>query len=178
MLENQRLEFVYGTQQVAKFMNIGRSTVNKYARSLEDAGYPFTKDEKEHRSYTEHDLLTFRSLIDLLSRGVDYDSAVNTIAVRYRRYVGSDTVALVATPSSDHDIAILNAKVDELMTTMSMLSSHFNEMVDERVRSEVAAMNDVLQEIKVAQQQSDKKLDEVVSRLKTHGKRKKFLGLF
>lgn len=185
-MEKPNLEFIYGTHQVAQLLNIGRSTVNKYARSLEDAGYRFTKDEKERRAYTEKDIIAFRSLIDLLHRGVDYSSAINTVTERYNRALHSDSVAVIATSGSSHDIAMLNEKVDELMIAVSSLSERIDEIVSERVRSEVAAtsavlsqqVSEVLQEVREIQQQTDQKLDEMVSRLQTHGKRKKFLGLF
>ncbi|WP_145950340.1 hypothetical protein [Paenibacillus sp. Y412MC10] len=185
-MSNNPLNFVYSTVQIATMLNIGRSTVNKYARSLEEAGYVFRKDEKDHRAFVNHDVVAFRGLLDLLSRGVEYGSAVNSIVEQY--YVpenSEESLAVVATPSRS-EVATLNAKVDQLIQAVATLASQVEQIVDDRVKSEVAAataslgdqVNQVVQEVRLAQQQTDRKLDEVISRVETHGKRKKFLGIF
>lgn len=179
-------EFVYSTQKVAVSLNIGRSTVNKYARSLEEAGYIFIKDGKEHRAFTEHDIITFRALTELLSRGVEYDRAINTIAERYKKSLQSDSVAVLATQNSSHDIAILNSRVEELISAVSMLSARLDQTIDERVKSEVSIVkdqlgqqiNEVFLEVKTIQEETNQKLEEVISRIDTHGKRKKLFGIF
>jgi ABC-type transporter Mla subunit MlaD len=88
---------------------------------------------------------------------------------------------------------MLNAKVDELVQAVSLLSSKIDEIVDERVRDQVAAaasgisdqVNQVLEEVRSDQarthqnlEKTNEKLDVLVSRIEAHGKRKKFLGLF
>lgn len=127
-----------------------------YARNLEEAGYVFTKDDKDHRGFTDHDILTFKALVDLLARRAEYGSAVNSVVERYRRLPNSDSVAVVATTDSRTEVAMLNAKVDELVQAVSLLSSKIDEIVDERVRDRVAAaasgisdqVNQVLEEVR------------------------------
>jgi len=53
--------------------------VNKYARTLEEAGYAFAKDEKEHRAFVNHDKVAFCALLDFLNRGIEYQSAINAV---------------------------------------------------------------------------------------------------
>lgn len=185
-MDSKPLNFVYSTVQVATLLNIGRSTVNKYARSLEDAGYVFTKDEKDRRGFTDHDIIAFKALVDLLVRGAEYESAVNSTVSRYSKAENSDSLAVVATPDSSTEVAMLHAKMDDLLSAVGMLSTKIDQIVDERVRIEVAAASEgintqvtqVLDEIRKAQDRTDQKLDEISSRVETHGKRKKFLGLF
>lgn len=180
------LNFVYSTVQLATTLKIGRSTVNKYARSLESAGYVFMKDEKEHRAFTDHDIIAFKALIDLLTRGAEYDSAVEATVSSYSRANNSDSVALVTTSDSKPEIAMLNAKVDDLISAVALLSSKIDQIVDERVRVEVAVataniedqVKYVLDDVRAAQDRTEQKIDEMVSRIELHGKRKKFLGIF
>ncbi|MBJ8190812.1 MULTISPECIES: hypothetical protein [Paenibacillus] len=183
------LNFIYSTVQVAKLLDIGRSTVNKYARSLENAGYVFTKDDKDHRAFTDHDIIAFKALLDLLARGAEYESAVNATVERYSRVYSSDSVSLVATPDSSTEVAMLNAKVDDLISAVAALSNRIDEIVDEKVRLQVAAaasgigdqVNGVLEEVRQAQDRADQQLTEIagaVSRLELHGRRKRFFGLF
>lgn len=190
VLSNQDLKYLYNTAQLATTLNIGRSTVNKYTRSLEEAGYEYLKDGYGHRSYAEHDIIALRALVELLARGVDYGSAIKDIVARYKPNSRSESLDLTATPGSSHHVAIadamLTAKIDELMYVVTQLNGKINDIVDERVRNEVAAatagisgqVNEVLNEVRTAQERTEQQLSELGSRIEQHGKRKKFLGLF
>lgn len=190
MLSNFDLKYLYNTAQLATTLKIGRSTVNKYTRSLEDAGYEYLKDGYGHRSYAEHDIIALRALIELLARGVDYGSAIKDVVARYKPNSRSDSLDLTATPGSSHQVAIadatLMAKIDELTLVVSQLHGKINDIVDEHVRKEVAAatagissqVNDVLNEVRAGQERTEQQLTELGSRIDQHGKRKKFLGLF
>lgn len=189
-MSNQDLRYLYNTAQLATTLNIGRSTVNKYTRSLEDAGYEYLKDGYGHRSYAEHDIIALRALLELLARGVDYGSAIKDIVARYKPIPRSESLDLTATSGSSQQVAIadatLIAKIDELMYVVSQLNGKINEIVDERVRSEVAAatagisgqVHEVLVEVRAAQERTEMQFNELASRIELHGKRKKFLGLF
>ncbi|WP_145153920.1 hypothetical protein [Paenibacillus xylanexedens] len=185
-MDHVPLNFVYSTVQVATLLNIGRSTVNKYARSLEDEGYVFTKDDKERRCFRDHDIIAFKGLVDLLTRGAEYESAIKSTVSSYSKTLNSDSLALAATSDSSTEVAILHAKMDDLLSAVAMLSGKIDQIVDERVRIEVAAASEginmqvtqVLDEIRKAQDRTDQKLDDIASRVETHGKRKKFLGIF
>lgn len=189
-MSNQDLQHLYTTAQLATTLKIGRSTVNKYARSMEEAGYEYLKDGNGYRTYGEHDIIALRALSELLARGVEYGRAVNDVVARYKQGLRSESVFMVASPSSASDVATLEAtlthKIDELMHAVTQLHSKINDIVDERVRSEVAAVtveisgqvNDVLNEVRAGQERTEQQLTELGSRIDQHGKRKKFLGLF
>lgn len=185
-MNSDKLEYLYSTHQLATTLDIGRSTVNKYTRSLEDAGYEFLKDNNGHRTYAEHDVITLRSLLELLARGVEYNSAIKAIVERYKPSFRSDDIVLPATLNSDSDLAIINDKVDQLIYAVTQLSERINDIVDERVRVEVSTaaleisgqVNQILDEVRSAQERTDQKLEDLGSRIEQHGKRKKFLGLF
>ncbi|MDH2333074.1 hypothetical protein MHB54_17285 [Paenibacillus sp. FSL M7-0802] len=57
--------------------------VNKYARTLEEAGYAFAKDEKEHRAFVNHDKVAFCALLDFLNRGIEHQSAINAVVEQW-----------------------------------------------------------------------------------------------
>ncbi|OMD07752.1 hypothetical protein [Paenibacillus odorifer] len=185
-MSSQDIQYLYNTAQIATTLNIGRSTVNKYTRSLEEAGYEFLKDGNSHRTYGEHDIITLRALVELLARGVDYSSAINDTVARYKPGLRSDSLVLSATQGSADDVAMLTSKVDELLYVMGQLNGKINDIVDERVRSEVAAatagisgqVDEVLNEVRAAQERTELQLNELGSRIDQHGKRKKFFGLF
>ena len=185
-MSNQDLKYLYSTSQLATTLNIGRSTVNKYARSLEEAGYEFLKDGNGYRTYAEHDIIAFRALAELLVRGVDYGRAIIDTVARYKPNSRSEAVVLPATLHSVQDAAMLAAKVDELLHIMGQLNGKISDIVDERVRNEVAAatagindqVHEVLNEVRVAQERTEQQLNDLGSRIDQHGKRKRFFGLF
>jgi len=97
--------------------------------------------ENSYRSFTEHDVSAFRSLIELLARAVDYDNAIITVFEKYNIKSNSVSLAVAAHTYSDQqhqEVAILNQKMDELLSSVSMLSERMDQIIDERVKSEVA----------------------------------------
>ncbi|MEK3950418.1 hypothetical protein MHB46_18660 [Paenibacillus sp. FSL H7-0703] len=62
--------------------------VNKFARTLEEAGYAFAKDEKKHQAFVDHDIVAFSELLDFLNRGVEYQCAINAVVEQYRPIPG------------------------------------------------------------------------------------------
>ena len=128
---------MYSTQQVADTLNIGRSTVNKYARGLEKANYNFKKDEKVQRAFTEHDLVMFRALVELLSRCVHYDSAIKAISMRYKTDPDSHYVPIAAITDSTNFVK-MEEHPSAVMLAIQSLSKRIDKTIDTRVKSEVA----------------------------------------
>lgn len=163
---------VYSTQQVADTLKIGRSTVNKYARSLEDEGYNFKKGENDRRAFTEHDLIMFRALVDLLDRGVQYDSAISTIALRYNTNQDAHLPVAVNEPNTAQ-LGHVEAQLEAVMSAISSLSDRVDCIIDERVKHEVAVATEQLNtqiaelsdQLRESQDVANEKLDTVLSRL-------------
>lgn len=99
---NANFEQAYSTQQVADQLNIGKSTVNKYSRSMEENGYRFTKDDSERRAYIEGDIIALRELMSLLEKGVTYDSAIKAVVARFSKD-NTNSIAPLATQNKRYD---------------------------------------------------------------------------
>jgi biotin operon repressor len=168
---------VYSTQQIADMLDIGRSTVNKYARNLEDMGYEFKKADNEWRAFTEHDLIMFRALVELLARGVRYDSAILSIVERYKTNPNSHHMPVAATLDSSNFIK-MEEHLDAVMFAIQSLSKRIDETIDARVKSEVAAataqlstqVDNVAEQIRITKESTDEKLNILLSRTETHGR--------
>lgn len=125
--KNSEIEITYPANKVAETINIGRSTLNKYSRSLEEHNYIFYKDERGNRAYTEHDIVTLRHLKELLDKSVTYDDAISTVAGKYRRELksGSEVSTEVAIPATQHeghysrDIQMLKKELKESFQQMA-----------------------------------------------------------
>jgi DNA-binding transcriptional MerR regulator len=81
------IELTYTTGDVSDSFGIGKSTLNKYSRSLEEHNYEFNKDDSGKRAYTEHDTMALRHLKALLDRNTPYDKAIRSTAAKFQRIV-------------------------------------------------------------------------------------------
>lgn len=83
----------YTTNKIADSIGIGKSTINKYSRSLEEYGYIFYKDDRGNRAYTEHDIVTLRYLKELLEKGIGYSEGVEATAKKFNKILSSEVAS-------------------------------------------------------------------------------------
>lgn len=144
-----RIDKTFTTQQVAENLGIGRSTLNKYCRSLEEDGYSFYKDDNDYRAYTEHDVMALRELKEMLSKNVDYNSAIKTISIKYQRDVTNINIATVTTPEESRfesryaeffmeQLKRQDEKIDQLIQVNRQMA----EMMDAQRQLAVTAVQD------------------------------------
>lgn len=55
----ESLEKAYSTKEISTILDIGDSTLRKWAASLEKNGYMFVKNEHNHRLFVERDIIVF-----------------------------------------------------------------------------------------------------------------------
>lgn len=167
------MENTYTTQQLAEILDIGRSTLNKYSRSMEEAEYTFIKGENDKRAYTEHDIKALRQLQAYLSRNMAYDSAIKSVSAQFRR-VGNVQIAMPATyGNQDESDAIeryeaLEAKVDDLIEMNRALFARLDErdnairQLTEIVTSQKAIASGADHEREQRERERDEKLTQVL----------------
>lgn len=183
----------YNTHQVAELLKVGCSTLNKYARSLEDEGYTFKKGKNKRRAYVEHDLIVFRELVELLSKGAYYNSAVKLIADQYKNVINSEYVkgnnfsdseciAISATANNDY-VADLEKKMDMFLFAIQTLSERLNNIeskqmnnkIEEEVKQVTMQVNEISKQVQTSKASIENKVDLLIShslcRVKTHKKR-------
>ncbi|RUU74308.1 DUF3967 domain-containing protein [Mesorhizobium sp. M7A.F.Ca.MR.362.00.0.0] len=73
----------YTSSEIAKQILVEPVTVRKYSQMLEDKGYIFNRDNKDHRRYTDNDLTAFKHLTALRNNGLSVDESINHIANLY-----------------------------------------------------------------------------------------------
>lgn len=168
-----RMENTYTTQQLAEILDIGRSTLNKYSRSMEEAEYTFIKGENDKRAYTEHDIKALRQLQAYLSRNMAYDSAIKSVSMQFRR-VGNVQIAMPAMHGNEGDsFAIeryeaLEAKVDDLIEMNRALLARLDErdnairQLTEIVTAQKAIAAGADHEREQREQERDEKLTQVL----------------
>lgn len=182
----------YNTHQVAELLKVGRSTLNKHARSLENGGYTFKKGENKRRAYVEHDLIVFRQLMELLSKGADYNSAVKLIADQYKNVINSEYVKTIskkdneyvkennfsdsecitisATSDSEY-VADLEKKIDMFLLAIQTLFERLNNIelkqmnnkIEEDVKQITTQVNEISKQVQISNDSIENKMDLLIS---------------
>lgn len=101
-------------------LNIGCFIVNKYVRSFEDVGYVFIKDEKDRCGFMDYDIIVFKVFVDFLVCGVEYESVVNLMVLRYLKVENSDFLVVVVMLDSSIEVVMLYVKMDDLFLVVGM----------------------------------------------------------
>lgn len=132
MVNNDNIELSYAAQNVAETLDIGRSTLNKYSRSLEEHGYMFTKDDRGNRAYTEHDIVALRHFTSLLAKNITYDKAIRTTADKYGRFIEGAPNVASADMNSDKSTAVPGKSVnsDAIFEEVAALRSDVDNLIE------------------------------------------------
>lgn len=56
---------IYTTKDISGLLNVQPVTLKKYSQMLEKDGYAFTRNERNHRTYTDQDIIVFRKLLEV-----------------------------------------------------------------------------------------------------------------
>jgi AcrR family transcriptional regulator len=129
-----RIDRTFTTQQVADNLGIGKSTLNKYSRSLEEAGYSFFKDDSDRRAYLERDLIALRGLKEMLTKNVEYDSAIKAICSKHSSDVSNLKVAMAAMPQYERYVEQYEQLV-KIVVEQNQKIDHLAEIILNREQS-------------------------------------------
>lgn len=64
MNNQQQVQTIYGSNDIATNLNIQESTLRKYCLILEENGYEFLKNERGHRAFFDNDLIAFKKFLE------------------------------------------------------------------------------------------------------------------
>jgi biotin operon repressor len=183
MMNNDNIDLSYAAQNVAETLGIGRSTLNKYSRSLEEHGYTFAKDDRGNRVYTEHDIVALRHFTSLLTKNIMYDKEIRTTADKYGRFIEGSSYVASADMNSDKNAAVtgklvnsdtifeevvaLRSDVDNLIEINLLLVQQLQEELETRLQ--IAASSELTAEKRVneildAERHNERMRDEIERR--------------
>lgn len=144
MSDNNTPMRVYGSKDLEAMLQVKPSTLRRYCKELEEAGYRFSKNEQGHRGFFDSDVATLRHFISLVREGsLAYQEAAKIV-------VSMDSgVALAVSAnekieeSDDKDELITRQEMQELERKIEglalMIQSGFeklNQRMDEQDRRE------------------------------------------
>ena len=73
------MEKAYWNHEVAKRLQMGKSTLRRWCLELEKQGYVFSKGEQESRALIEQDVLILEKIKELQSQGKKLDYAIKQV---------------------------------------------------------------------------------------------------
>ncbi|WP_176467245.1 helix-turn-helix domain-containing protein [Terribacillus saccharophilus] len=90
-------EMQYTAKDLASSLDVTTSTLRRWAIALESAHYPFQRNEKGQRIYTEQDIATFEELKKLLGEKMTFADAIQQLTGHTKTENKSETEKLNVT---------------------------------------------------------------------------------
>lgn len=158
----------YPSKDLCERFDISSSTLRKRAIALEDNGYEFSRTEQNRRLFTERDLNTLQYLQELIQdKNMNLENASIIVASRFkedRSYTGTSPVREDDSIHSSDTVKILQDHIEkqeqfnqELLRRLDEQNKYINERLDNRDKTLMNTMNEMLEERKSNQ----KLLEEV-----------------
>ena len=112
MSDNNAPMRVYGSKDLEAMLQVKPSTLRRYCKELEEAGYRFSKNERQQRGFFDSDVANLRHFISLIREGgLAYEEAAKIVVSR-------DSGSALAV-SANEKMAVSDAK-DKLITRQEM----------------------------------------------------------
>jgi DNA-binding transcriptional MerR regulator len=112
MSDNNTPMRVYGSKDLEAMLQVKPSTLRRYCKELEEAGYRFSKNERQQRGFFDSDVANLRHFISLIREGgLAYEEAAKIVVSR-------DSGSALAV-SANEKMAVSDAK-DKLITRQEM----------------------------------------------------------
>ncbi|MGH0545901.1 DUF3967 domain-containing protein [Bacillus cereus] len=152
-MTEQYTENAYWGKDIAKRLEIGRSTLTKWCLALENQGYFFVRGENNSRAFTEQDIFVLQHMKDLVqTKGLTLDTAVNVLLSRFdfnRRTGGVREENSLSKVENSYEIEYGEQlkEQENKEKEMAFLSQHI-----EKITSEFLVMKQELQDIKIQNQ--------------------------
>ncbi|RDW16397.1 hypothetical protein CWR48_17285 [Oceanobacillus arenosus] len=151
-------EKAYTTSEIAVMLDMGATTVRKYAQYLEKVGYEFFKSKNNARLFVEGDIMALRYLKELRTKSsISVEQATNIVIEKFGT-VTSREVVNHASPPSVLPVPIdtqynelkgmmenQHSLIKELVTRLDKQQEYMNNRLIERDRHLMQVMNERLE---------------------------------
>lgn len=120
----KNMEKAYWNHEVAKYLDIGESTLRKWCIELEKNGYIFIKGAKDSRAFTDHDLkaLDYFKKLTKVEKHTLSQASVAVIA-KYKRE-GENERTPLAMEENNRSVEALEEKINELLQSQKELINY------------------------------------------------------
>lgn len=168
MAENEYGAF---SKEVALHLDINKNTLRRWSMELEDAGYEFTRNDKNQRIYYDRDLVALNDMKKFLEKTQSLESAAKAVVKRSKDKVNTEKVLSVIEDDGDKvaftkdELEDFSRKIAEetAMKTAQLLMEKFNDSIEKRDRQLVQSMRQTLEEKHQQQQLEQQRLLEIAT---------------
>jgi len=144
---NDAMEFVYTSKEVSTSIGIATSTLRTWCLKLEAAGYILKRTEDGKRMFFERDITALRMMKELLDKSHPIEYAVEQITSRFNTMTHSVT-------EDDVTTSLEHRPSQERFPNPTEFMDEIRRAIREEVRQEIA----------VAIDEQNKRLDEHIER--------------
>lgn len=158
---------VYSSSDVAEHLKIKTATLRKYCIMLEEEGYTFKRNSRNHRYFSDKDVMTLQNLLRAKNNGITLEEAIQGVVYQdNNNSVTNDIHNAESRNDSDiEELKTLVYKQNELIAELSKRMDKQQEYIDKRL----------IERDQVLLQRLDQSLEEQ-KRLATAEEKKSFFG--
>lgn len=118
-------ENVYATSDFAHKVGISKASVKNYVSILEQSGYEISRDHRQYRQFTDHDIVIFKALITLKNRqGMKLKEAAEVVAAPDFQLVNVQDDLRNDVIVEKRNNAVELSRYNDLCQSMELLASH------------------------------------------------------
>lgn len=146
-------ETAYWTKEVAGILNVGVSTVRKYAKILEEHGHTFHRNQQNQRGFFDSDIELMSHMIELMNKqGLTLETAAKQTI---REYGSEDPPKREPAESQGSSPSLPAVNDDQIRELVESNQEQFNQLVQA-----FKAMHSEIQEVKRTNEQLSSALEE------------------
>uniref|UniRef100_UPI00402A62E4 DUF3967 domain-containing protein n=1 Tax=Bacillus sp. DX2.2 TaxID=3073452 RepID=UPI00402A62E4 len=152
-------QLVYISKDVAMMLKVQESTLRKYCIMLEEAGYPFHKNEHGHRGFLDQDVITLRRLIEIKSHpDMTLKQACNAVMIWITEKDVSEDDTNVITETEQHNerynelkemIQQQNHLLEKLTHKLDAQQRYIDEKLEKRDQQLMSVIREIQEEKKI-----------------------------
>jgi hypothetical protein len=145
----------YTTSEIAVMLDMGVTTVRKYAQYLEKVGYEFFKTKNNARLFVDSDIMALRYLKELRGKSsISVEQATNIVIEKFskeaNREIQQESPPILQPANKQYDelkgmMENQNALIKELVTRLDKQQEHINNRLNERDKHLMQVMNERLE---------------------------------
>ncbi|MDM5186057.1 DUF3967 domain-containing protein [Bacillus sp. DX4.1] len=152
-------QLVYISKDVAMMLKVQESTLRKYCIMLEEAGYPFHKNEHGHRGFLDQDVITLRRLIEIKSHpDMTLKQVCNAVMIWIKEKDVSEDDTNVITEAEQHNerynelkemIQQQNHLLEKLTHKLDAQQRYIDEKLEKRDQQLMSVIREIQEEKKI-----------------------------
>src|SRR5699024_2878625 len=123
----------YSASDITALLDIKDSTLRKYCLMLEDKGYEFQKNNRDHRFFRDDDIITLRKFITLKDNGMSLEESAEGVVLWHKGNEEEVTdVTVRQTDTRDVIERYNNDMTNELSDKIDKQQEYINDRLEQR----------------------------------------------